>query len=40
MMSPGGKRNENRVQELSEITRGLKMLAKDHSFHHQSKLIL
>lgn len=29
MMSPGGRRNENRVQELSEITRGLKMLAKE-----------
>ena len=29
MTSPGGKRNENRVQELSEITRGLKILAKD-----------
>ncbi len=29
MMSPGGKRSENRVQELSEITRGLKMLAKE-----------
>ncbi|MFQ6739076.1 MAG: replicative DNA helicase [Alphaproteobacteria bacterium] len=29
MMSPGGKRNDNRVQELSEITRGLKMLAKE-----------
>jgi len=29
MMSPGGKRNENRVQELSEITRSLKMLAKE-----------
>ena len=29
MTSPGGKRNENRVQELSEITRGLKMLAKE-----------
>ncbi len=30
IMSPGGnKRNENRVQELSEITRGLKMLAKE-----------
>ena len=26
---PGGKRNDNRVQELSEITRGLKMLAKE-----------
>ncbi|MBD5391794.1 replicative DNA helicase, partial [bacterium] len=29
MTSPGGKRSENRVQELSEITRGLKMLAKE-----------
>ena len=29
IMSPGGKRNDNRVQELSEITRGLKMLAKE-----------
>ena len=29
MTSPGGKRNDNRVQEISEITRGLKMLAKD-----------
>jgi replicative DNA helicase len=29
MMSPGGRRNDNRVQELSEITRGLKMLAKE-----------
>lgn len=29
MMSAGGKRNDNRVQELSEITRGLKMLAKE-----------
>ncbi|MCL1785563.1 MAG: replicative DNA helicase [Alphaproteobacteria bacterium] len=29
MTSPGGRRNENRVQELSEITRGLKMLAKE-----------
>lgn len=29
MMSPGGRRSENRVQELSEITRGLKMLAKE-----------
>ncbi|MBF0561183.1 MAG: replicative DNA helicase [Alphaproteobacteria bacterium] len=27
--SPLGKRNENRVQELSEITRGLKILAKE-----------
>ena len=26
---PGGKRSDNRVQELSEITRGLKMMAKD-----------
>jgi replicative DNA helicase len=29
MTSPGGKHNDNRVQELSEITRGLKILAKD-----------
>ncbi len=29
MSSPGGKRNDNRVQELSEITRGLKILAKE-----------
>ena len=29
MTSPGGKRNDNRVQEISEITRGLKMLAKE-----------
>ena len=29
MTSPGGKRNDNRVQELSEITRGLKILAKE-----------
>ena len=29
MTSPGGRRSENRVQELSEITRGLKMLAKE-----------
>ena len=29
MTSPGGKRNDNRVRELSEITRGLKMLAKE-----------
>ena len=29
MMSPGGRRSDNRVQELSEITRGLKMLAKE-----------
>ena len=30
MTSPGGSRkNDNRVQELSEITRGLKMLAKE-----------
>ena len=29
MTSPGGKKNDNRVQEISEITRGLKMLAKD-----------
>ncbi|MBP3397944.1 MAG: replicative DNA helicase [Alphaproteobacteria bacterium] len=29
MTSPGGKKSDNRVQEISEITRGLKMLAKD-----------
>ncbi|MBN1324806.1 MAG: replicative DNA helicase [Alphaproteobacteria bacterium] len=29
MTSPGGRRNENRVNEISEITRGLKMLAKE-----------
>jgi replicative DNA helicase len=29
MQSSGGRKNDNRVQELSEITRGLKMLAKD-----------
>ena len=29
MSSPGGKHNDNRVQELSEITRGLKILAKE-----------
>jgi len=29
MKLPGGKSNENRVQELSEITRSLKILAKD-----------
>ncbi len=29
MTAPGGKRSENRVQEISEITRGLKMLAKE-----------
>lgn len=29
MTSPGGKRSDNRVQELSEITRGLKILAKE-----------
>lgn len=29
MTSPGGRHNENRVQELSEITRGLKILAKE-----------
>ena len=29
MTSPGGKHNDNRVQELSEITRGLKILAKE-----------
>ncbi|MDR2413099.1 MAG: replicative DNA helicase [Rickettsiales bacterium] len=29
MTSPGGRRNDNRVQELSEITRSLKMLAKE-----------
>jgi replicative DNA helicase len=27
--SPGGRNKDNRVQELSEITRGLKMLAKE-----------
>jgi len=27
--SPGGKNKDNRVQELSEITRGLKILSKD-----------
>ncbi len=29
MQPPAGKRSENRVQEVSEITRGLKALAKD-----------
>ena len=29
MSVPGGKHNDNRVQELSEITRGLKILAKE-----------
>ncbi|MCL1902371.1 MAG: replicative DNA helicase [Alphaproteobacteria bacterium] len=29
MTSPGGRKNDNRVNELSEITRGLKMLAKE-----------
>ena len=29
MTSPGGKKSDNRVQELSEITRGLKILAKE-----------
>ena len=29
MTAPGGKRNDNRVQELSEITRSLKILAKE-----------
>ncbi len=29
MTSPGGRKSDNRVQELSEITRGLKMLAKE-----------
>jgi replicative DNA helicase len=29
MTAPGGKHNDNRVQELSEITRSLKILAKD-----------
>ena len=29
MTSPGGKNKDNRVQEISEITRGLKMLAKE-----------
>ena len=29
MTLPGGKHSENRVQELSEITRGLKILAKE-----------
>ena len=29
MTSPGGRRSDNRVQEISEITRGLKMLAKE-----------
>jgi replicative DNA helicase len=29
MQSAGGRKQDNRVQEISEITRGLKMLAKD-----------
>jgi len=29
MASPGGRKNDNRVNELSEITRGIKMLAKE-----------
>jgi replicative DNA helicase len=29
MTSPGGRKNDNRVNEISEITRGLKMLAKE-----------
>lgn len=29
MESPGGKKSDNRVQEISEITRGLKMMAKE-----------
>src|SRR3546814_17403608 len=29
MQAPAGKRSDNRVQEVSEITRGLKALAKD-----------
>lgn len=29
LTSPGGKHSDNRVQELSEITRGLKVLAKE-----------
>lgn len=29
LMSAGGRRNDNRVQEVSEITRGLKTLAKE-----------
>lgn len=29
MSSPGGRRNDNRVNEISEITRSLKMLAKE-----------
>ena len=29
MTSPGGRRSDNRVNEISEITRGLKMLAKE-----------
>ncbi|QQR69990.1 MAG: replicative DNA helicase [Alphaproteobacteria bacterium] len=29
MRGPGGRREENRVQELSEITRGLKSIAKE-----------
>src|SRR3546814_6045714 len=29
MQAPAGKRSDNRVQEVSEITRGLKALAKE-----------
>ncbi len=29
MTSAGGRKNDNRVQEISEITRGLKMIAKE-----------
>lgn len=29
MTAPGGRKSDNRVQEISEITRGLKMLAKE-----------
>ena len=29
LTSPGGRNKDNRVQEISEITRGLKMLAKE-----------
>ncbi len=29
MTSPGGRKSDNRVQEISEITRGLKMIAKE-----------
>ncbi|MBQ8368146.1 MAG: replicative DNA helicase [Alphaproteobacteria bacterium] len=29
MTAPGGRHSDNRVQEISEITRGLKMLAKE-----------